>query len=136
MFTMSATWRGAILGGPQQVGQCRVRTVQQAEHVELNHLLPLRQWRADRLAEQHHTGVVDERVQTAQLRDRAPNDIGRLLLVSDVGLQHQRGTALVADACGERLQSVPASRRQRHGRAVICERGGRGRADAARSPRH
>jgi hypothetical protein len=47
-----------------------VRAVEQAQHVELHHLLPLRQRRAGHRAEQHHAGVVDERVKTAQLGDR------------------------------------------------------------------
>jgi hypothetical protein len=55
----------AVGGGVQQVGQRGVRAVQQAEHVELNHLLPLRQRRVGGRAEQHHAGVVDERVQPA-----------------------------------------------------------------------
>jgi hypothetical protein len=72
----------------------------------------------------------------AELGHRALDGAGRLLLVGDVALQHQRGAAPVADACGERLHPVLAPRRQRHRRAVIRERGGGGRADAARGPRH
>jgi hypothetical protein len=37
-------------------------------------------------AEQHHAGVVDERVKTARLGDRALHGGGRLRLVGDVGL--------------------------------------------------
>ena len=54
-------------------------------------------------------GVVDQRVEPAQLGDRALHRAGRLLLVGDVALQHQRGAALVADAGGERLQPVLAA---------------------------
>ena len=45
-------------------------------------------------AVQHHAGIVDERVQTPQLGDRTRNCAGRLLLVSDVALQHQCGAAI------------------------------------------
>ena len=78
-------------------------------HVELDHPLPLRQGRADRRAEQHHAGVVDERVEAAQLGDRPLDGVGRLLLVGDVGLQHQRRAALVADARGERPPAGPCA---------------------------
>ena len=43
---MPATWRGPSPGGAQQMRQCRVHAVRQAEHVELHHLLPLGQGRA------------------------------------------------------------------------------------------
>jgi len=126
----------AVLGGAQQMRQGRVRAVQQAEHVELDHLLPFLQRRADRRAQQHHPRVVDERVEPAQLGHRALNDFGRLRLVGDVGFQHQRDAAAVTDVGRDRLQPVPAPRRQRHGRAVSGERDRRGRADTARSPRY
>jgi hypothetical protein len=125
-----------VLRGTQQMRQCRVRAVEQAQHVELHHLLPLRQGRADHRTEQHHAGVVDERVKTAQFGDRALHRAGRLLLVGDVALQHQRGAALVPDVAGERFQPVPAPGRQRHRRALGGQRGRRRGTDAARRPGH
>ena len=59
-----------------------------------------------------------------------------LVLECDVTDQDQRGAAPGADARRELLQPVPAPRRQGHGRTVIGQRCGRGRADTARRPRH
>jgi len=133
---MSATRRGPSSAARSRWGRASCAQYSRPEHVELDHLLPLLQRRADRLAEQHHAGVVDERVEPAELGHRALNGTGRLLLVGDVALQHQRGAAPVADAGRERLHPVLAPCRQCHRRAVIRERGGGGRADAARGPRH
>ena len=125
-----------VTSSVKEVGHGRVRAVEQAKHVELHHPLPLLQRRAGRRAEQHHPGVVDERVETAQFGHGLLNRRGRLLLVGDVGLQHQRGAALLADARGQRFQPVLPPRGQRHGRALGGQRGRRRRADPARRPGH
>ena len=90
-----------VTSSVKEVGHGRVRAVEQTKHVDLHHPLPLLQRRAGRRAEQHHPGVVDERVETAQFGHGLLNRRGGLLLVSDVGLQHQRGTALLTDARGQ-----------------------------------
>jgi hypothetical protein len=53
-----------VAGGAQQMRQCRLRAVQQAEYVQLQYLLPLRRGCVGHRAEQHHPGV-DRRVQAA-----------------------------------------------------------------------
>jgi acetyl-CoA carboxylase carboxyltransferase component len=124
----------AVLGGAQQMRQCGMRAVEQAEHVELHHLLPLRQGRAGHRAEEHYPGVVDECVQAAQFGDRPLHGADCLPLVGDVTLQYQRRTALIPDVGGHRLQPVPAPGRQRHGGALGGEGSCGGRPDATRSP--
>jgi hypothetical protein len=54
-------------GGAEQVGCCRVRAVEKAEDVELDHSLPLRQRSVRRWTEEHHAGIVDECIETAEL---------------------------------------------------------------------
>ena len=62
--------------------QRRVRAVQEAEQVHLDHPAPLARVGADHRAEQHHARVVDEDVEPAQLLLRARDERVRLLLVA------------------------------------------------------
>ncbi len=110
--------------------------IQQAEHVEFHHLLPLGQRRPGRRAKQHDPSVVDQRVQPAQLCDRALHRGRGLFLVRDVALQHQRGAALAPDPRGQFLQPVPPPRGQRHRRPPVGQHRCRGRTDATRRPGH
>ena len=57
-------------------------------------------------AEQHDTGVVDQRVEAAENADRALDRVGGLLGVGDVGFQDQHGPAVATDVGGDRLQRV------------------------------
>ena len=57
-----------------------------------------------------------------------------LLLAGDVGLEHERGTAVAADAARQVVEAVLAPGHQRHGRTLGGQRDRGGRADAARGP--
>jgi hypothetical protein len=100
MFTMSAPRRGPVRGGAHQMRQRRVGAIQQAEHVEFHHLRPLGQRRPGRRAEQHDPGVVNQRIQAAQLGGRPLHRGGGRPLIGDVALQHQRGATLTRDLSG------------------------------------
>ena len=76
----------AVLGGGQQRLDRRVGDVEDAVDVDVDHPLPVVERLVGRLVEQHHAGVVDDRVEPAQLVDGAPDRAGRLLAVGDVGL--------------------------------------------------
>jgi hypothetical protein len=90
----------------------------------------------DGRTEQHHAGVVDERVEATELGHRPFDGVCRLPLVGDVGLEDEHGAPVVADDGGQRLQTVLAPRRQGHGRTLSGQGDGRGRPDTARGPRH
>ncbi len=111
-----------LVRGAQQVGQRGVGAVQEPEDVQLDHLLPLGQWRIDNGAEQHHTGVVDQRVETAELADRAGDGIRRLAFVGDVALQHQCRAARRADRGRDLFEAVLSARHECHRGAVRGER--------------
>jgi hypothetical protein len=80
-------WQAPTLGGR------RAQLDQRDGHILPGHLLARALPGGAQQMRQHHAGIVDERVQTPQLGDRTRNCAGRLLLVSDVTLQHQRGAA-------------------------------------------
>ncbi len=91
MLTRSATWRGSVLGGLEQVGERGVRAVEQPGDVDREHPLPLLERGVDGRPEQHHAGVVDEGVEPSELGDGAARS--RRLACScaaDVGLDHER----------------------------------------------
>ena len=67
---MSATERGSLSAAPSRCGKRGVRAVEQPEQVEVDHALPLLERRIDDRPEEHDAGVVDQRVQAAQLRHR------------------------------------------------------------------
>ena len=76
---MSATLRGPVLGGLEQVRQRGVRAVQQAADVDVDHPLPLLDRRVLDRPEQHHAGVVDEDVEPSGPVDDLGDDARRLL---------------------------------------------------------
>ncbi len=121
-------------GGSKQVGQCGVRAVLEAEQVELDHPPPLLDRRVDDRAEQHHPGVVDQDVETAELADGAIDRSVRLFLVGHVGLEDEglRLASLGPDPLGQRLEPILAPGGDRHRGAGVRERLGRRFADAAR----
>ena len=81
--------------------------------------------------EQHHAGVVDDRVQPAELAHGLGHEADRLLLIGHVALDHERAAAGLADLVGQRVQAVLAPRGDRHRRPLRRELA-RGRlADAA-----
>ena len=90
--------------------QRRVRAVQEAEQVHLDHPAPLARVGADHGPEQHHAGVVDEHVEPAQLLLGARDERVRLCLVGDVGLDRERAPA-VAVRSAWRAASMRSERR-------------------------
>ena len=84
-----------------------------------------------RLVEQHHAGVVDHRVEPAELVDGAPDRLRRLLAVGDVGLDREHPPARLLDLRGERVEPVLAPRGDRDRRARARQRPRRRLADAA-----
>ncbi len=111
--------------------QRSVCAVEQAENVELDHPLPFRQRRVDNGAEQHDAGIVDQRVQAAKLSHAALYRACRLLLVGDIGLDHQRCPAGLANVCGQRFQPIGSPCCERDRGPVLGERPGCGRSDSA-----
>jgi len=106
--------------------QCRVRAVEDAEDVRVEHPAPLVRRRVLDRAQQHHASVVDEHVEAAELFVGAAHERIGLGLVADVGLDGERGSAGRADALGERVDAVGAARGERDGGAGLGagERGG------------
>ncbi len=120
----------------EQVGHRRVGGVEEAEQVDLDHLLPFVDRGVDHGAEQHHAGVVDQDVEPAQLggdpRHRGPG----LLALADVGLDLQRPAARRLDLSRQGLQPVGPAGEDRHGRAVCGQRPRRRLPDPAGGPGH
>ncbi len=85
-----------------------MRAVKKAEDVEFDHALPFRQRSVHRWAEEHHAGIVDEGVETAELGDRVLDSLGRLFLFRGVALDDQHCSTRITDLVGERLQPVLA----------------------------
>src|SRR5271165_4219872 len=88
MFTMSATWRG-----PSPAARSRWDSAACAQYSRPSTLSSTICCHSDSGApaagpSSITPGVVDEHVETTQLGDRARNSVCRLLLVCDVGLQH------------------------------------------------
>ena len=109
--------------------QRRVRAVQQALDVDLDHAIPLVERSVLDRAEEHHARVVDERVEAAELLDGLRDRALGLRRVSDVGLDHERA---VADPPGHLTKPVAATRHERDLRPLRGE-GERGRlTDATR----
>ena len=75
-----------------------VGAVEEAEAVDLDHRPPLARVGALERAEQHHAGVVDQAVEAAELGVRGLDEVLRLLLVADVGLDRDRVAAVGLDA--------------------------------------
>jgi hypothetical protein len=80
--------------------------------------------RADDGAQEHQTGIVDQRVQPSE----SPGGLlyGRLGLgaVGAVRFRGQRGAARLVDLGGEGFQTVPAAGNQRDGGTVLGEPAG------------
>jgi len=131
MFTRSAAASGGVAGGREQVRERRLGAVEQPEDVDLDHPLPLLDGRALDRPEQHHARVVDEDVEPAELVDGPLHGRLRLLALRDVGLDHERGAARVAQLRGQRVEALLAPRHERDGGAAGGELAGGGVADAA-----
>ena len=113
-----------------------MRAVQKTLHVDRDHPVPLLERRVDRRAEQHHAGVVDQRVEAAELGDRPLHQDLGLLLRGHVGLDRERLAATVGDRCGQLIEPIRAARSDRDRGALLGERH-RGRfADPARRAGH
>jgi hypothetical protein len=108
-----------------------VRDVQQALEVERDHPIPLLDRGVDDRPEQHHAGVVDHDVQSAELFRGALDGRDRLLAIGDVGLERE-----AADLGGERIETVLATRDEGDRRSLLCQRARRRLADAAARARH
>ena len=129
---MSAILRGESCGGAQQVGQRGVRAAQQPLDVDRQHPLPFLQRRVDGRAEQHHAGVVDQRVQPAELVDgplrRAPGPAPGRRRRPRSPAPCRRPSPI---RCASVVEAVLAPGGDRHRRAEVGQ-GERGRlADAA-----
>jgi len=85
----------------------------------------------DDRAEQHHAGVVDERVQAAHLGDRPLDGVSRLAFVGHVGLDGESSASPLADGGGDLFEPILPSGGERHGRALCAQRERGRRADAA-----
>ncbi len=108
MLTMSATWRGTGSAAACCGSALLRKQVKKAEDVELDHGLPLRQRSVHRWAKEHHAGIVDECVETAELGDRVLDRLGGLFLLGDAALDDQCCSTCATDLVGERLQPVLA----------------------------
>ena len=100
--------------------------VEQALEVERDHPVPLLDRGVDDRAEQHHPGVVDHDVESAELLRGALDGRDRLLAIGDVGLDRE-----AADLRGQRVEPVLAPRGDGDGRALLGERARRRLADPA-----
>ena len=83
-----------------------MRAEEQAEQIQLHHPLPLLDRRVLRRSEQHHAGVVHERIEPTQLPHRRLDHGGRLLPARQVGLNHERATALLLQIASEPLEPI------------------------------
>ena len=91
-----------------------MRAVQDAHHVHVDHPPPFLGGRALDRPEQHHAGVVDERVQAPEALVGARDERVGLVLLTDVGGDGERLAAVLLDPSGERLDALGAPRRKRH----------------------
>ena len=126
---------GLALGTGQQVRQGGVRAVEQAEHVEPDHPLPLFERRVDDRAQEHDARVVDQRVQAAQLRHRGGDGALCLRRIRDVRLDHQRRVR-ATEPLGQGLETIAPPGHQSHSRSLLGQRDRRRLADAAAGARH
>ena len=110
-------------------------TVEQPEHIELDHPSPLLHRGIDDGAQQHHSGVVDQSVEAAVFGHRALDHGTYLTLVGDVGLEYQH-PAVVADPLRQCLEPITSPGGDRYCRTLgdKCHRGGL--TDTAGCPRH
>ena len=108
ILTMSATCRGSSSAAWSRWGSAAC-AVEKAEDVELDHLFPLGERGVDDRAEQHHAGVVDQRVQTPELTDGPCDGRGGLVLVGDIALQYQCRASATANFARDRFESVFAA---------------------------
>ena len=89
--------------------------VEEPEQVHLDHLPPLVRRRAGHRPKQHHSGVVDEHVEAAELVVRPGDERVRLLLVGDVRRDCERTTSVLFDPAREVRDPILAAGRQRNG---------------------
>jgi hypothetical protein len=83
-----------------------VGAVEEAKQVDVEHLPPLLGVGAVDRAKQHHAGVVDEHVDSAEALVRGGDECVRRPLVGHVDLEGDRATAGRADPLGQRLDPV------------------------------
>src|SRR6185437_6258182 len=85
--------------------------------------------------EQHHAGIVYERVEPAQLRYRALDGGLRLALLRHIGLDNERADAVPTDFLSQLIEPFLTPRGERHRRALRGQHAsGRG-ANTATCPR-
>ena len=114
------------------MGQGGTRTPQQALDVDGQHPLPFLHGGVDGRAEEHDAGVVDERVESSELVDRALHERLGLCPVPDVGLDRQRPATALGDPLGQLVEAILATGGDRDRGARLGE-GDRSRlADTAR----
>jgi len=123
----------ALLGSHD--GQRGVRSIEQPEHVDVDHAPPVLRIGAHDGAEQHHAGVVDQDVESAPLRLRLFHHSVGLHLVRDVGRDGQHRAAASLNARGQFFKAIGPSRGHGHARAVERQRFSGGLSDARRGAR-
>jgi hypothetical protein len=89
-----------VRGRADQVRQGGVGDVEHPAHVDVHHLLPFADGSAERRAEQHHPGVVDQGVEPAQFGDRLLDRRGRLRRAGHVRPQHEGLAGVRPDRLG------------------------------------
>jgi len=86
-----------FLGRGEQMGQSGMGAVQKAEHVQLDHPLPLLHRRVDDRPEQHHPGVVDQDVEPAERVMSVSNGLADLGQTGHVHLKRHCSTSQCSD---------------------------------------
>src|SRR4051794_6352253 len=105
-----------------------MRHVHDARHVDVEHQLPLLDRRVERRPWTHHSRVVDEDVEAAELGYRSCDGLLRLLPLRDVRLDHERATT---DLVGELPEPYAPPRDESDRGAPPCEHPRSRRTDPA-----
>ena len=105
-----APWR--TLRRLEQVRERGVGGVEQPEHVQVDHPLPLLDRRVHDGAEEHDAGVVDHGVEPSPFRHGALHGGDGLLPVGDVRFEGEGAPAVRGDLRGELVQPVLAPRHE------------------------
>jgi hypothetical protein len=100
-------------------------------NIHAQHPVPVRRVGLGGRTDQHQSGVVDHRIEAFQFGHYGFHRCGGLLLIGNVGLDGQCGTAGGFDACLEVVEPVASSREECDGCAFGGQRQSRRLPDAA-----
>src|SRR5215203_2829596 len=109
--------------------------VEEAHHVDVEHLAPLVREAFPHLREEHYAGIVDENVHASELLLGLADQAVRLALLRDVADGREHASICASDPLHEVRKSVLSPGRDDHRRTLCRQRLGRRLADAARSAR-